>query len=104
LEQAQAQFRAAAPGSIAADRFHARIERLVAGVGPSPEAEAPAENSKPQPGLVGHSDVQIFPSTEAVLTVPDRYQVGDIVPQKGHKYRITAIDENGQPTAADPIE
>jgi hypothetical protein len=102
LDKVRAALRHTEAGGIAEQRLLAQEERLLfGGTTPAEDDETP----KPKATAMGSpSDVQIFPPQEVVLTVPARYQVGDIVPQKGVKYRITAVDENGQPTAADPVE
>jgi len=56
------------------------------------DADGEPETSKPQP---------VAPAVPGPTT--NRFQVGDIATQDGERYRITAVDENGKPTAVDSL-
>jgi hypothetical protein len=97
LVEIQRAIDAADPGSIAAQRLIILKARLKHGLRSSLKnpAEAPtpqSETSKPQ---------RVTPA--APTPSINRFQVGDIATQDGERYRITAVDENGKPTAVDNL-
>jgi len=92
LAEIQKHLDACEPGGIAAQqllRLKNSLKRRARLEGIDTEPEAPQVQAAP-------------PSAEPIF--PRRYQVGEVVPQKGVMYKITAVDENGQPTAATNVE
>jgi hypothetical protein len=80
IEEVRRQLRAAERGSVAASKFSAQLERLLLG---------------------GKLEVEEKPNAEAPKP---RLKVGDICVQSGQKYRVTAVNEDGQPIAADEVD
>jgi hypothetical protein len=104
LLEIQRAIDAADPGSIAAQRLIILKARLKHGLRAT--VKNPAEAPAPQPETsTPQSDPAPSPDPESHES--RRFKVGDIVTQDGERYRITAVDENGKPTAVNslgPIE
>jgi phage terminase small subunit len=81
IETVQEQLKFAEKGSIAAAKLTVQLERLQIGI-------KAGRHEVPEPDE---------PS-------PARFKVGDICTQSGEKFRVTAIDNNGQVTEADEVE
>jgi hypothetical protein len=85
IEKVERNLVAAEPGSVAAQRLLFQLERLKLTVEPV------APDPKPEPKRLGRPRKTIF-------------KIGDICVQRGQKFRVTAVDDAGQPTEAVEVE
>lgn len=104
VREVRLQLKHAEPGSIAGQRLTSQLTSLLLGTKSEVEDDEPtAENSKPQPVLAGHSDVQIYPRSEPAIAPPLRFQVDEIVLQDSKTYRVTSVDADGQILTAEEM-
>jgi hypothetical protein len=87
IETVQEQLKFAEKGSIAAAKLTVQLERLQIGI---------------KAGR--HELLHEVPDAEPTEPSPARFKVGDICTQSGEKFRVTAIDSDGQVTEADEVE
>jgi len=71
----------------------------------TPKTRVPVQANVPQAPAM---HVEVSPAGEVAIADaepqdPESHQVGDIVEQDGVKYKITAVDDHGKPTAAEEV-